>query len=470
MDIDAAIRANTEKMRAANVPEPSIRAFALALESVASGHPANISESCIKPIQSLPNYCDLPPIRDSQVLEEFAIVKLNGGLGTGMGLECAKSLLHVKDGQTFLDLIAKQVLFRRGKSSRISVPLIFMNSFSTHYDSVQYLSRFPDLMAEPSTFLMQSMVPKIRIGDLMPASCGSQPKNEWCPPGHGDFYPTLFASGLIPRLLALGIRYLFVSNSDNLGATLDPTLAQYFASSGLSFLMEVAERTPSDRKGGHLASRLTDDRLILREFLQTVEADIPHFQNIERHRFFNTNNLWIDLASLSELLAIHRGFVRLAVIQNRKPIIPSDLSSEPIIQIETAMGCAIQEFEKSGALVVPRSRFIPVKTTSDLLLIRSDAYRVLPDATLNAAFEGSKSLPLILLDESHYKLLENFEKLIGGAIPSVLNCSKLKVNGRCRFETGVVCEGDVEFTGTDSGVSVIPGGYYRDVRVEVECG
>mgnify|MGYP002055688388 CR=1 FL=1 len=61
------------------------------------------------------------------------MVKLNGGLGTGMGLEKAKSLLPLKDGNTFLDFIAKQVTQMR---SSYGVPLSFMlmNSFATSAD------------------------------------------------------------------------------------------------------------------------------------------------------------------------------------------------------------------------------------------------------------------------------------------------------------------------------------------------
>lgn len=79
-----------------------------------------------------------------------------------------------------------------------------------------------------------------------------------CPPGHGDIYPSLLGSGMLERLLSEGIQYLFVSNSDNLGATLDLQLLQHFASSGAPFMMEVCERTAADKKGGHLARRKAD--------------------------------------------------------------------------------------------------------------------------------------------------------------------------------------------------------------------
>src|SRR4029078_8760131 len=133
----------------------------------------------------------------------------------------------------------------------------------------------------------------------------------WCPPGHGDIYPSLIGTGLLERMLNAGIRYLFVSNSDNLCATVDPAVLTYFARSGLSFLMEVAERTAADRKGGHLARRKSDGRLLLRESAQCPKEDESEFQDITRHRYFNTNNLWLRLDHLRSELERNAGVIPL---------------------------------------------------------------------------------------------------------------------------------------------------------------
>src|SRR5262249_55062044 len=149
-----------------------------------------------------------------------------------------------------------------------------------------------------------------------PAVWPTSPENEWCPPGHGDLYPVLAGSGALDRLLADGVNFLFVSNSDNLGATLDPKLLKWFADSGAPFAMEVTARTPSDRKGGHLALR--DGKLLLRESAQCPDEDMGAFQDITRHRYFNTNNLWLRLDRLAEMLSASGGFLPLPVIQNKK--------------------------------------------------------------------------------------------------------------------------------------------------------
>lgn len=115
-----------------------------------------------------------------------------------------------------------------------------MDSFSTSDDTKAFLqSAHPDLVTEPDWELVQNMSPKIDAATMQPASYPPAPDMEWCPPGHGDLYPALLGSGMLQRLVDGGIKYLFVSNSDNLGATLDLVLLQYFASSGAAFLMEV---------------------------------------------------------------------------------------------------------------------------------------------------------------------------------------------------------------------------------------
>src|SRR5207247_1159321 len=149
----------------------------------------------------------------------------------------------------------------------------------------------------------------------------------------------------------------------------------WLAQSGAPFLMEVADRTASDRKGGHLARRGSDGGLVLREIAQTPDEDVDAFQDVERHRYFNTNTLWIDLHALRDVLG-DEGVIDLPMIVNRKTVDPSDKSSTPVIQLETAMGAAIGVFEDAAAMRVPRSRFVPVKTTNDLLSLRSDAYVV----------------------------------------------------------------------------------------------
>lgn len=401
-------------------------------------------------------------------LESLAVIKLNGGLGTGMGLDKAKSLLPIKGEDCFLDFIARQILHLRQVSRSQFPRFLLMNSFSTQADSLAYLENYPELKNAGSLDFLQNKVPKINFESLEPVAYPKNKELEWCPPGHGDIYPSMVASGIIDELLAQGIHYLFVSNSDNLGATVDLDILGYFAESGMSFLMEVAARTPSDKKGGHLAKR-QDGRLILREKAQCPEEESDSFQDISRYRFFNTNSLWIYLPDLKKALDENGGFLDLPLIRNKKTVNPKDSSSENVYQLESAMGAAIECFDKSSAILVPRSRFAPVKTTNDLFSIKSDAYQVDEDHTLKLAPQRNGIPPEIKLDEEYYKKVDTFNELIPGTTPSLIECESLTIVGAIRMDNLAKISGKVEISskGNLDQPSVLSPGKYQDGQFEI---
>jgi UDP-N-acetylglucosamine pyrophosphorylase len=455
-----------EKMRGAGVSDAAIRAFQHNYEGLVAGQTGMIPEGGIEPVTELPRLEAVSKERapNPALLAQTVIVKLNGGLGTSMGLEQAKSLLQVKDGLTFLDFIVKQVLHLR---ERHHIPLRFllMNSFSTSRDTQAFLKKYP-MLGDPSLLeLMQSQAPKVDAGTLRPVSWPGEPQLEWCPPGHGDFYPSLLGSGWLERLLKEGVRYLFISNSDNLGANLDLDLLSYFAGSGKPFLMEVAERTNADRKGGHLARRA--DRLLLRESAQCPEAEQAAFQDIQRHRFFNTNNLWIRLEALQDLLQTRGGFVPLPLIKNSKTVDPRDPDSPRVFQLETAMGAAIECFPDAGAIVVPRTRFTPVKTTADLFALRSDAYRLTADWRIVLANGDGAQPPALELDAKHYKLVEQLDEKLSDGVPSLKKCQELVVRGPVWFNSQVAFLGKVTVTNVSEEKRGLAPGEYADKVVEL---
>ena len=319
------------------------------------------------------------------------IIKLNGGLGTSMGMEKAKSLLQVRKGKSFLDIIVDQVRAARA-AYRIQLPLLFMNSFRTHEDTLLALAPYDDLaVAGLDLGFLQNQEPKLRADDLTPVTWPADPSLEWCPPGHGDLYTALTTSGMLDRLLSLGYRYASVSNSDNLGAAPDATIAGWFATTGAPYAAEICRRTAADRKGGHLAIRKSDRRLILRDTAQTPKEEMGYFTDEFRHPFFHTNNLWFDLEALARTLRERKSVLGLPLIKNEKTVDPADSSSPKVIQIETAMGAAIEVFEGATAIGVGRERFLPVKTTSDLLVLRSDAYELEADGRLTKVADHAPS-------------------------------------------------------------------------------
>ncbi|MEZ4681815.1 MAG: UTP--glucose-1-phosphate uridylyltransferase [Caldilineaceae bacterium] len=380
------------------------------------------------------------------MLDRVIYLKLNGGLGTSMGMQGPKSLLPAKDRLRFLDVIVQQVMHLR-KAYNVRLPLILMNSFSTERETLAALEEQHEFGQDIPLSFLQHKEPKIWKADLWPAEWPTDPAKEWCPPGHGDLYAALTTSGLLQRLLDEGYTYAFVSNSDNLGATLDLKILGYVAKHEVPFLMEVAARTAADRKGGHLAQR-PDGQLILREIAQCPEEELASFQDIDRYRYFNTNNLWIHLPTLQRLLQERNGILGLPLIRNEKPIDPTLPDSERVYQLETAMGSAIASFAGAGALEVPRSRFVPVKKNNDLLVLWSDLYLLTAENNLAVnparAERGYSDLPLLLLDERYYQLIDDVRSRFPHGAPSLLDCEELHIEGDVTFGRDVVICGKVQ--------------------------
>ena len=437
---DIGLRRAQEKMAAAGVHQQAIDVFSYYYRQLEEGVTGVIPEDSISPLEN-PDLIESVAVSDEDAraaLGQSVMIKLNGGLGTSMGMDKAKSLLQVREGKTFLDLIIDQVRWARATYG-VKLPLIFMNSFRTHADTLAALAPYGDLAVDGLDLdFVQNSEPKLLATDLTPVEWPQDPDLEWCPPGHGDLYTALDASGLLNHLLELGYRYASVSNSDNLGAAPSATIAGWFAASGAPYAAEICRRTAADRKGGHLAIRKRDQQLILRDTAQTAKGEMHHFTDEHRHPYFHTNNLWFDLAALSATLRGRHSVLGLPLIRNEKTVDPSDPSSPAVIQIETAMGAAIEVFEGATAIGVGRERFLPVKTTSDLLLLRSDVYEVGLDGLLTKITDPA---PLIDLDSAYYKTIGAFERRFPAGAPSLRSATGLSVAGDWTFEANVTVIG-----------------------------
>jgi UTP--glucose-1-phosphate uridylyltransferase len=436
--------AATDKMREEGLPEIAIDTFAHYEELLREGDQGTMPEDELEPLTEVQGL-DALPDADRSDLERVVVLKLNGGLGTSMGMTQAKSLLEVKGGHTFLDVIARQVLHLRERHGA-PIPLLLMNSFATRDDTLAALERYPELALDglPLDFV-QGKVPKLLADGFEPVSWEQDPSLEWAPPGHGDVFTSLATSGMLGTLLERGYEYVFLSNSDNLGAVLEPRILTWFAREELPFLSEVVDRMEADRKGGHLALRRGDDGLVLRETAQVPGEDQGAFEDTERHRFFNANNIWVNLRALKGALDERDGVLGLPMIVNKKTVDPSDSSSPEVVQLETAMGAAIGVFEGAAAVHVPRSRFAPVKTTSHLLVVRSDAYELADDWTVQLA-PGRDRPPIVELS-SEFKLLRDFESRFPAGPPSLVEAERLDVDGDVRFGRDVRVRGRVRVQG-----------------------
>ncbi len=431
------------RMLERGIDELSIAAFEGHYAQLESGEQGLVPEESIEPLAGLPTLAGVQVghAQRAEALRRVAAVKLNGGLGTSMGLTGPKTVLPVREGRTFLDVIAAQTLALRRRYAA-PLPLLFMNSFRTVAQTEQILAAYPSLAVDglPLGFL-QGSEPKLRADDLAPVDWPADPELQWCPPGHGDVYLSLHRTGLLDALRDRGIRYAFLSNGDNLGATCEPDIAAWLLAHEVPYLAEVCERTINDRKGGHLARRRSDGQILLRDSAMVVPGEEELFADQTRHTTFHANNLWVDLDVLARLLTERAGGLGLPIIVNRKTVDPADAASTPVIQLETAMGAAIQSIEGSQAILVPRSRFRPVKTTNELALLRSDRYALDADSVIVATVDGPE--PHIDLGPE-FTFVPDFERRFPAGVPSLRECTSLRVRGDVTFGAEVRCVGSVD--------------------------
>lgn len=439
---EAGLSQAVKKMEDAGVSPAAISVFSHYYRVLEGEHTGFIPEETISPLTSVDRLEDyqVEPGQAQAALAKTVMIKLNGGLGTSMGMDKAKSLLPVRAGLTFLDIICQQVMAAR-KEFGVSLPLIFMNSFRTQADTLAALQRHPGIEVSglPLDFL-QNQEPKLRADDLTPVSWEKDPSLEWCPPGHGDIYTALYGSGLLDKLIDAGYRYAMTSNSDNLGATPNAQIAGWFAASGAPYAAELCIRTINDRKGGHLAIRKADGQLILRDTAQTPPEQMEYFTDEHRHPFFHTNNLWFDLVKLRDTLIERDAVLGLPLIANHKTVDPADSQSPAVIQMETAMGAAIASFKGATALLVPRSRFLPVKTTNELTLVRSDIYDLGDNYHLHKVNDQEVAVDL---DSRYFKKIADFEARFPAGVPSLRKAQSFKVSGPYTFGKDVKVQGRV---------------------------
>ncbi|KIM92105.1 hypothetical protein PILCRDRAFT_111763 [Piloderma croceum F 1598] len=403
--------------------------------------------------QILP-YAKLSTPADPKNLKKLAVLKVNGGLGTSMGMTGAKSALKVKNDETFLDLTVRQIEHLNA-TNHADVPLILMTSFNTNEDTKRLIKNYANQPPRITTF-NQSRYPRIYEDTELPCPRHAEDeKKTWYPPGHGDLYDSLVHSGVLDQLLNDGKEYLFVSNSDNLGAVVDQKILQHMIDSQSEFLMEVTDKTKADVKGGTLIDY--DGSVQLLEMAQVPSDHVDDFKSVRTFKVFNTNNLWIDLKALKRIM--DNGGMKLDIIVN--PKVTEDGHS--VIQLETAAGAAIKHFRNARGINVPRSRFLPVKSYSDLLLIKSDIYSV-KDGQLvineNRMFGGA---PVIKLGD-HFKKIRDFQKRFK-QIPKIIDLDHLTVSGDVYFGRNVTLRGTVIVVANEGQRINVPDGCILENRL-----
>ncbi|KAI0305751.1 UTP--glucose-1-phosphate uridylyltransferase-domain-containing protein [Multifurca ochricompacta] len=399
-------------------------------------------------------YSSLSKPKDSSALDKLAVLKVNGGLGTSMGMTGAKSALEVKDDMTFLDLTVRQIE-HLNTTERVDVPLILMTSFNTHEDTLRIIKKYANQQLRITTF-NQSRYPRIFKESLLPCPKGANDdKKNWYPPGHGDLYNALLHSGVLDQLIAEGKEYLFVSNSDNLGAVVDQSILQHMIDSQAEFIMEVTDKTKADIKGGTLVDYEGSIRLL--EVAQVPSEHMEDFKSVRKFKIFNTNNIWINLRALKRVM--ENESMDLEIIINPK----TTDDGQAVIQLETAAGAAVKHFKGAHGVNVPRSRFLPVKSCSDLLLIKSDIYSLEHGQLVINPSRMFENTPVIKLGD-HFKKIQQFQKRFK-KIPKIIELDHLTVTGDVYFGRNVTLRGTVIVVANEGQRIDIPDGCILENRL-----
>ncbi len=389
----------------------------------------------------------------SNCTENFSrlvVGKLNGGLGTSMGCLGPKSLIQVKEGKTFLDLIVEQVSILNNKWGG-DIPLLLMNSFYTHEET----SAFVDSCSLPIITFKQNIFPRLNAKTFKPVSPDEWGENAWYPPGHGDFYNCIQQQGILKQLIESGKDILFISNADNLGAVADPKILSYMIEKEIPFLIEVTPKTPSDVKGGTLYEQ--NGKLKLLEIAQVPKEHIEEFCSQEKFSVFNTNNIWMNLAVIEERLK--KGPLDLNVIVNHKTI-----DGQPVVQLETAIGSAIDCIDNAVGLCVSRDRFMPVKKTEDLLLVQSNIFNLEEGRLVRNVKRNNPHLPEIKFGQP-LDQLDAFNKCFT-TIPDLLNLESLEASGQICFKGATSLKGEIKLNGKNKSIHIENGRLLNDESIE----
>jgi len=406
-------------------------------------------------------YSDLAEAAPGPLLKKLAVVKLNGGLGTSMGCVGPKSVIEVRDGMSFLDLSVRQVEYLN-RTHNVNVPFVLMNSFNTDADTANIIKKYEGHKIDILTF-NQSCYPRVLKDSLLPAPApGKSQLSDWYPPGHGDVFESMYNSGILDDLLGRGIEYIFLSNADNLGAVVDPKILQHMIDTNAEYIMELTDKTKADVKGGTIIDYEGSVRLL--EIAQVPKEHVNEFKSIKKFKYFNTNNIWMSLRAIKRV--VENQELEMEIIPNEKTI-PADKKGDAdlsVIQLETAVGAAIRHFGNAHGVNVPRRRFLPVKTCSDLMLVKSDLY-TLQHGQLLMDPNRIGGAPLIKLG-SDFKKVSSFQSRIP-SIPKIAELDHLTITGAVNLGRGVTLKGTVIIVATEgSTIDIPPGSILENVVVQ----
>ncbi|KAI1724492.1 UTP--glucose-1-phosphate uridylyltransferase domain-containing protein [Ditylenchus destructor] len=384
---------------------------------------------------SLQDFDTFLKMSTESVINRVAVVKLNGGLGTTMGCKGPKSLIELRDGLSFLDFVLLQHT-KLNQKYKSDVPLILVNSFNTNKETAEVLKSKPEALRKNVRTFVQNRCPRIYADTLMPVPeyCNDRLEDGWYPPGHGNVFESLAQSGLLDQLLKEGREIAFFSNIDNTGACFDMRIAKAMCDGLADYIMEVTPKTEADIKGGTLIE--LNGSLMHLEMPQVPADKIDEFCSLKTFKMFNTNNIWVNLRAVKDKL----GQMTMEILANKKKL----ADGQNVIQLETSIGGAIRNFEKAISVRVNRRRFLPIKSTQELLALMSNCYYVDTEDYVVKLIASRSSQPLIKLS-SEFSSVDEFLRRFA-SIPDLSELKSLKVIGDVKFGKNVKLVGNCEIS------------------------
>ncbi|XP_054815270.1 UTP--glucose-1-phosphate uridylyltransferase-like isoform X2 [Prosopis cineraria] len=372
-----------------------------------------------------------------KLLDKLVVVKLNAGLGTKMmGLDIPKSTVNVSDGLTFLDLIINQIETLNSKYE-CGVPLVLLNTSDIHDNTLKILEKYSTSSINIQAFKQDQGSEVILSGDHLG-------KGEVCPFENGGAFLSLAESGTLDLLLTQGKEYILVINSDNVATVIDPSILNYLLNNKIDCCIEVTQ--------GHSS----DFHSQLRNFKLQEIARNPDKQMKDQFKLIDTTNMWVNLRAIKRLVDTDK------LKYNNQSVSKENDIDQSLLQ-KTAAGSTIQFFERAIGVSVPESRYLPLNTTTDLLLIQSDLYTSKEGVLTRNPNRADPIDPEIHLGPEFEKV-GDFQSRFK-SIPSIVGLDSLTVTGDVWFGDNITLKGVVTIAAKPGMKLEIPEGVVIENKV-----
>ncbi|GKV47258.1 hypothetical protein SLEP1_g54172 [Rubroshorea leprosula] len=350
--------------------------------------------------------------KTKEILDKLVVVKFNGALGTTMGFSGPKSLIEIREGLTLLDVIIEQIQSLNAKYG-CKVPLLLMNTNKTHDDTLKVLEKYSKSNIDIQSFIQGQQAE--------PESLGLHSVDDLYPSDPGTAFLSLVKSETLDLLLSQGKEYVLVVNSDNACAVIDPKILNHVTQKKIEYCMEVTPTTTSFSRTSVLSSQEGKFKLV-------HIAQNPSRHSTKKFKFMDAGSLWVNLKAIKRL--VDTDAMKMEKLSTSKAVDPDDK--------ESAVGSAIQLFDQAIGVNVPQSRYLPVNSTLDLLLLQSDIYTY-DEGILarNRAINPSISLG------PEFEKVSDFQSRFKST-PSIVGLDSLKVTGDVWFGADITLKGKVK--------------------------